>query len=427
MDVSLENTSTLGRRLKVSVPDAAISEQIKTKMAKLAKEVRLKGFRPGKIPAHVLQQKFGQSVRMEVINDIIRQSLGDVVKEQKLQPAGTPRIDDIKDTVGQQLEFTASFEIYPVISLTDFSQITVDRRTAEITDADVQNMIDKLRDQFAHWNNVTRPVKTGDKLTVDFARILKEEGAKREEQSHVQMIVGDKGVLPGLSEALIGKTKGEQVETALHYPADWADTAAAGKEVTLWITIHEIEEKQVLSEEELAEKLSIDKEDKAALKATVKERMQDELTAALQDEIKETVLEKLLEANPIELPASLIEQEKEAVRREASRSKREVPADELEETAKKRVELGLLLNEVIKKFNLTADGKRVRAQIEKIASRFSKPSEIVEAYYKSNDLLYGIERMVLLEQAVDAILGEVKVLDKKVAFDEVMNANDAES
>lgn len=427
MDVSLENTSTLGRRLKVSVPDATISEQIKTKMAKLAKEVRLKGFRPGKIPTHVLQQKFGQSVRMEVINDIIRQSLGDVVKEQKLQPAGTPRIDDIKDTVGQQLEFTASFEIYPVISLTDFAQITVDKRTAEITDTDVQNMIDKLRDQFAHWNNVTRQVKTGDKLTVDFARILKEEGAKREEQSHVQMIVGDKGVLPGLSEALIGKAKGEQVETALRYPADWADTAAADKDVTLWITIHEIEEKQVLSEEELAEKLSIDKEDKAALKATVKERMQDELTAALQDEIKETVLEKLLEANPIELPLSLIEQEKDAVRREASRSKREVPADELEETAKKRVELGLLLNEVIKKFNLTADGKRVRAQIEKIASRFSKPSEIVEAYYKSNDLLYGIERMVLLEQAVDAILGEVKVLDKKVAFDEVMNANDAES
>lgn len=427
MDVSLENTSTLGRRLKVSVPDAAISEQIKTKMAKLAKEVRLKGFRPGKIPAHVLQQKFGQSVRMEVINDIIRQSLGDVVKEQQLQPAGTPRIDDIKDTIGQQLEFTASFEIYPVISLTDFAQISVDRRTAEITDTDVQNMIDKLRDQFAHWNNVTRNVKTGDKLTVDFARILKEDGAKREEQSHVQMIVGDKGVLPGLSEVLIGKAKGEQVETELRYPTDWADTAAADKDVTLWITIHEIEEKQILSEEELAEKLSIDKEDKAALKATVKERMQDELTATLQDEIKETVLEKLLEANPIELPTSLLEQEKEAVRREAARSKREVPADELEETAKKRVELGLLLNEVIKKFNLTADGKRVRAQIEKIAARFSKPSEIVEAYYKSNDLLYGIERMVLLEQAVDAILGEVKVMDKKVAFDEVMNANDAES
>ncbi len=427
MDVSLENTSTLGRRLKVSVPDAAISEQIKTKMAKLAKDIRLKGFRPGKIPPHVLQQKFGQSVRMEVINDVIRQSLGDVVKDKQLQPAGAPKIEEIKDTVGQNLEFTASFEIYPVISLADFAQITVEKRSAEINDNDVQAMIDKLRDQFAHWNNVTRNVKSGDKLTVDFARVIKEEGAVKEEQANVQMIVGDKGVLPGLSEALIGKGKGEQVDVELHYPADWADTAAADKDVTLWITIHEIEEKQDLTEEELAEKLSIDKDDKAALKSTVNERMQEELTTALQDEIKETVLEKLLEANPIELPSSLIEQEKEAIQREAARSKRMLPADELNETAKKRVELGLLLNEVIKKFNLTADGKRVRAQVEKIASRFSKPSEIVEAYYKSNDLLYGIERMVLLEQAVDAILTEVKVVDKKASFDEVMNSNDSQS
>lgn len=427
MDVSLENTSTLGRRVKVSVPDAEISEQIKTKMAKLAKEVRLKGFRPGKVPAHVLNEKFGKSVRMEVINDVIRQSLGDVVKEKQLQPAGTPRIDDITDTVGKNLEFTASFEVYPEINLADFAQISVDKRTAEITDNDVKSMIEKLRDQFANWHAVDRNVKTGDKLTVDFARILKEDGATREEQSHVQMIVDDKGVLPGLSEALVGKAKGEQIETELRYPTEWADTAAAGKEVTLWVTIHEIEEKETLSEEDLAEKLSIAKDDKEALKATVKERMQEELTAALQDEIKETVLEKLLEANPIELPQALIEQEKEAVRREAARSKREVPAAELEDTAKKRVELGLLLNEVIKKFNLSADGKRVRAQIEKIASRFSKPSEIVEAYYKSNELLYGIERMVLLEQAVDAILAEVKVEDKNVTFDEVMNANDAES
>lgn len=426
MDVSLENTSTLGRRLKVSVPEKAISEQIKVKMAKLAKDIRLKGFRPGKIPPHVLQQKFGQSVRMEVINDVIRQSLGDVVKEKQLQPAGVPRIEEIKDKAGENLEFTASFEIYPVITLTDFAQISIEKRTAEITDGDVQKMIDKLRDQFANWDHVTRNVKASDKLTVDFARLVKEEGATKEEQANVQMVVGDKGVLPGLSEALIGKAKGDQVEVALHYPKDWADTKVADKDVTLWITIHEIEEKHELSEEELAEKLSIDKDDKAALKATVKERMQEELTAALQDEIKENVLEKLLEANPIELPVSLIDQEKEAIQREAARSKREMPADELDETAKKRVELGLLLNEVIKKFNLVADGARVRAQVEKIASRFSKPSEIVEAYYKSNDLLYGIERMVLLEQAVDAILAQVKVLDKKASFDEVMNSNDSQ-
>ncbi|MGD9591814.1 MAG: trigger factor [Candidatus Berkiella sp.] len=432
MEVSVENTSTLGRRLKVSVPNKQLAEQIKAKMARLQKEAHLKGFRPGKVPAHVLQQKFGESVRLEVINDLIKNALNEAVQAQQLQPAGTPKIeeiniDELKKQSDTNLEFVASFEVFPQITLADFSSIEIDKRQVEISDKDVAAMIQKLQDQLANWSKVDRAAKNEDKLTVDFARLLATENATKEEQKNVQMIIGGEGVLPGLSEALIGKKVGDEVEVALKYPDNWADKPAAGKEVTLWITLHNIEEKEPLDNQALAKKLGIE-DSNTSLESKVRERMQTELERALRDEIKESVLEKLLEKNPIELPFALVEQEKEAIYRELVRNRRnaKIPREvinspEVESSARKRVELGLLLNEVITQNNLKADAQRVRAEIEKIASKFAKPAEIVEAYYGSNELLYSVERIVLLDDAVDAILKAAKVNDVKATFDEVMN------
>ncbi len=433
MEVSVENTSTLGRRIKVSVPNTQLAEQIKAKMSKLAKDAHLKGFRRGKVPANVLEQKFGESIRLEVIDDIIKSTLGEAVEKEQLKPAGRPKIEEInveeiRSDNSKNLEYTASFEVFPQITLNDFGNMEVEKRNVEINDKDVTDMIEKLQDQLANWHAVERKTKNDDKLTVDFSRLLKEENAKREDQKNVQMILGAKGVLPGLTEALIGKAKGEEVEVELAYPQDWADKPAAGKGVTLWITIHNIEEKQLLSQEELAKKLSI--EEGADLKTKVRERMQLELDKALRDEIKESVLEKLLDQNPIELPQALIEQEKEAMYRELVRTqRRQIPkevmnAPELETSARKRVELGLLLNEVILKNNLKADAQRIRTEIEQIASKFAKPAEIIEAYYGSNELLYSVERIVLLDEAVDTILKNAKVNEKKASFDEVMNPTD---
>lgn len=427
MEVSVENTSTLGRRLKVSVPEAKVASQIKARMAKLGREAHLKGFRPGKVPLSVLEQKFGDSVKAEVINELIKESLGEAVAKKELQPAGTPKIEELKSDAGKDLEFVATFEVYPIIALADLSEAEIEQRKADITDVDVDGMIDKLQDQLANWHVVQRPAQKNDRLTVDFARLLKDETAKREEQKNVQMVIGVEGVLPGLSEALFGKAKGEEIQVDLTYPADWADSPVAGKEVTLWVKIHEVAEKQILTEAELAAKLGVEDASHDNIRAKVRERMQEELDQVLQDEIKEKVLEKLLDKNPIEIPYALIEQEKEAIHREMMRSrkgkisKESLNSSEVEMSAKRRVELGLLLNEVIKKHNLKSDGKLVRAQIDKIASKFPKPSEIVDAYYGSKELLYSVERLVLLEQAVEAILKEIKVVEKKASFDEVMN------
>ncbi|MBS0289388.1 MAG: trigger factor [Proteobacteria bacterium] len=426
MSVSVENTSTLGRRLTVSVPSETVTEQINNKMAKLAKEAHLKGFRRGKVPQSVLQKKFGDSIRMEVINELIRNSLGEAVQANDLKPAGTPKIEEINNEKGKNLEFVASFEIYPEIILADFSEVEIEKRLVDITEDDVANMISKLQDQLANWTPVNRAVQQGDKLTVDFSRLLNEENATRQEQKDIEMIIGSKGVLPGLDDALIGKHKEDEIEAELEYPVDWADAAVAGKKVTLWIKIHDIAEKHVLTHEELGKKLNQEGgiED---LTLKIRERMQDELDKTLRDELKENVLEKLLEKNPIELPQALIEQEKEAIYKELVRNKRaKLPREiintpDVENAARKRVELGLLLNEVINKNDLKPDPQRVRAEVEKLAANFAKSSEIIDAYYSNKDLLHSIERLVLLEAAVDAILKDAKVIEKNATFDEVMN------
>lgn len=423
MEVLVENTSTLGRRLKVSVPHATVQEQIKNKITRLAKEVRLKGYSPGRqIPHSVIQNRFGKSIRAEVINDLIHESLTGFIKEKQLQPAGSPQIEEIKDESGESLQFTASFEIYPEIKLADISDVEIEKRKVDVKDEDVKNMVEKLQDQLANWDEVNRTVQNGDKLTVDFARLLNEQGAKREEQPNVQMVVGDKGVLPGLTEALIGKQKGEQIEINIRYPDDWSDQRVAGKEGTLWVTIHQITEKKALSTDELIKKLNLEEPTLEKLHENVRQRMTEEVEAALQEELKEKILEKLIEKNPLELPQALINQEKAAINREAARQGSEaLDPEEIDFQAKRRVELGLLLNEVIQKHNIRPDLQRVRAQIEKIVGRFGKSAELTDAYMANKDLRQGVERMVLLDQAVEVLSQEVKLVEKTVSFNEVMN------
>lgn len=341
MTVSVESISTLGRRMKISVPDATIEAKIKVKMAKLGKEVRLKGFRPHKIPPKVLQEKFGESVRYEVIEDAIRQALDAAIKENALQLAGLPTIEEINNKSGENLEFTAAFEIFPEIVLQDLSALTIEKKVVDIKDTDVQNTIVKLRDQLADWEVVTqpRPIQVNDKIIVDFARLLKEEGAKKEEQKNVAMIVGVEGILPGLSEALLGKNVNESIEGEFHYPDNWPDKMSCGKATTLWVTVHTIEEKKPLTDEEFAKKMRVDDITSEEFLTKIRDNMEKELQVILRDELKEVVLAQLLEQYIFEVPVGLIQQEEEAIRREANAEQKEIDEAEITTEAKQRVQL----------------------------------------------------------------------------------------
>jgi len=422
MDVSVENTSTLGRRLKISVPDATIEDKIKVKMAKLGKSAHLKGFRRGKVPKKVLEREFGASVRYEVIEDVIRQSLGEAVQKNALQPAGVPTIEAIKNESGEPLEFTAAFEIFPEITLQDISALTVEKKVVTITDTDVTDTIERLRDQFSDWETKEGPIQSGDRITVDFSRLLKEVGAEKETQNNVKMVVGSKGVLPGLTEALLARGVGDTVEGEFQYPETWPEEAVKGKAVTLWITIHTIEEKNPLTQEALVNKLGATELSEEDFLARVRENMEKELAVALRDELRETVLDKLLTQNIFDVPNSLVLKEADAIRQEAKANRLEPGSeDEIAVEAKQRVHLGLLLNEIVQKYDLKATTEQMHAEIRELMSQFPDPSKVAPMLLKNREFLSRIERKILLDASVDTILKEAKVTEKTVTYAEMIH------
>jgi trigger factor len=425
MSVSVENTSNLGRRLKANIPNAELQDLLKSRMLKLSKEVRLKGFRPGKVPMQVIQKQFGSSVRQEVISEIIEKTLKDTLTNDDIKLAGRPVIDDINDKADQDLVFTATFEVFPDISLADLQEVDVTQKVVAVTESDIENMMSKLCRNMGTWLTVKKPAIEGDRLTVDFVRKLAD--ADEETQENVILELGHHSVLPGLTEKLLGAKVDETVETEITYPEYWGEEVVKGKQAKLKITIKNSEENQPINEAELAEKLGLKDFDKAKLQEKIKERMDDEVKRTLNQALQEDVLEILLEKNEIELPQSLIDQELKAINDEALRKQQTqqpqetMTADEKNDSAIKRVKLGLLINEIIGKYKIKGNGKLLRKEVEYLAQEFGNPEEIIDLYFSNQQLLSGVERVVLLQQSIDALLKDMKTTQKSVTFDEIMN------
>jgi trigger factor len=437
MDVSVETTSDLGRRLKIRVPQTEIADQYTEKMKKLSKEANLKGFRPGKVPTHVLQKKFGASVRSEIISEAIQKSLTDALTEHALKPAGMPEIDGLNDQQDADLEYTASFEIYPTVELKDLSQVKVEKRTAVITEADVEQTIDKMCHNFATWHEVSRAAQANDRLLVDFERHITGLDEAPQSQQNIELELDREGILPELPAALVGKQAQEQVSIEVQYPETWEDERIAGKQATLKVSIHQVQAREVLTKAALSEKIHPNQEfDEAKLQQQVREKLERELAQTIQNGIKENVLAALMEQHPLELPKALVEQELKTIEEEMQRQANNVDypdyysAATLKDMAEKRVVLGLLVNAVIQNKAIQVDKQLVRAEIERQASAYPNAAEIVNAYYGHKELLAGVERQVLLDQAVNALLDEMQVEEKTLSFDELMHApknNEAKS
>lgn len=425
MSVSVENTSHLGRKLNAKIPNQELQNLLKERMVKLSKEVRLKGFRPGKVPINVIQKQFGPSVRQEVISELIEKTLKDALTENDFKIAGRPVIDSIQDEKEQDLSFSATFEVFPDIKLSDLSEVEIERKVVEVTEADIDKMVDKLSKNLGQWNSVDKVGANGDRLKVDFKRQL--AGEDEETQDGVTLEIGHDSVLPGLSDKLVGAQKGDTIETEVTYPEQWGEEKAKGKNAKLTVIVNDVTENQPLDEAALAEKLGMKDKDSAKLRDKIKERMQDEVKRTLNQAIQEDVLEILLDKNQFELPQSLIEQEIKAIDEEHKRQLQQqpnlqpMPEDERQSSAEKRVKLGLIINEIIGKYKIKVDGQLLRKEVEYLAQEFGNPEEIINLYFSNQQLLSGVERVVLLQQSIEALLKDMKTKEKSVTFDEVMN------
>ncbi|MEP7702872.1 trigger factor [Paraglaciecola sp. 25GB23A] len=433
MQVSVETTTGLERRLTITLPAVSIDTAVKSRLQQLSKSQRINGFRPGKVPVNVIQKRYGQAVRQEIASEAMQRSFYQAITQEKITPAGAPNFELKTDIMGKDLEFVASFEVYPVIEVKDTDKIEVEKAVVEINDKDLANMMDTLRKQHASWKEVKRKSKKDDKLTMDFVGTIDGEEFDGGKAEDFALEMGKDRMIPGFEKPLVGSKAGDEVIVDVTFPEEYHAEKLKGKAAQFKVTVKKVEALDLPKiDEEFAKLFGIEDGSIDALNLEVRKNMQRELDQTLKASLKEQVINGLLANNSVDLPKALVDQEIDALREQAKQrfsqqqggnieNLPELPADLFAENARKRVSIGLLLGEVIRTNDLKVDQSKVDSLIETAASAYEDPAEVVE-YYKSNkELMQQMQNVAMEEQAVELLLTQAKVTDVTKAFDEIMN------
>jgi trigger factor len=402
-----------------------IERQVDERLKKLAKNARMPGFRPGKVPLKLIQQTYGSQVRSEVLSDAVQKSFTDVVKEAKLRVAGYPRIERKTD-----FEFSATFEIYPEVKVGDLGAATVERPQVAVDDAAVDKTIEILRKQRTRYEPVERPARDGDRLTVDFAGTIDGAEFPGGKGENFVFTLGEGRMLPEFESAARGMSPGEAKTFALAFPADYHGKEVAGKTASFAMTVKKIDEPRVPElDVEFAKALGVTDGDVAKMRAEVRANVEREVKKRIEGRVKDQALQALLGATPLEVPKSLIAMEASSMAERAvadlkSRGvdPQQVPLNQqaFEETARRRVALGLVIAELARAENLQPKPAEVRALVEQEAQSYESPAEVVKWFYMQPQRLSEMEALALEGNVVKWVLSKAKVLDKPVAFDELM-------
>ena len=431
MQVSVETTQGLERRLTITVPADSVDSAVKARLQQLSKTQRINGFRPGKVPVSVIQKRFGAAVRQEVAGDVMQQNFYQAIVQEKINPAGMPSFELVKDENGQDLEFVAAFEVYPEVEVQGVADIEIEKPVVEISDADLDNMMETLQKQHATWKEVKRKAKKDDRVVIDFVGKVDGEEFEGGKAEGFTLELGQNRMIPGFEEPLVGAKTGEDVVVEVTFPEDYHAENLKGKAATFDVKVQKVEGKQLPDvDEEFAKLFGVEEGGVDALKAEVRKNMERELTQTLKTTVKEDVITKLLEKNEFDVPKALIDQEVNALREQAKQrfsqqgggaNMPELPAELFTDNATRRVRIGLLLGEVIKQNELKADDEKVMALIESAASAYEDPQEVVDYYKANEELMNQMRNVALEEQAIDWVLENAKTQDVTKAFDEVMN------
>lgn len=429
MQVSIETTSGLERRMTVTVPKENVDGEIEKRLKDLAGRVKIDGFRPGKVPFSVVRKKFVGQVSQEVMGEVMQNSFYDAVTQEKLRPAGMPLIEP--GTATENFEFIATFEVYPEFELKGLDKIKVERPVLEIADADIDKMLETIRKQRKTWKEVDRAAKKGDKLTIDFVGSIDGEEFQGGAAKQVPVELGTKNMITGFEEQLAGTKASQELVINVTFPEDYHAKELAGKPAVFVTTVHKVEE-SVLPEltDEFAADFGVKEGGLAALKTQIRENMQREAEQAINNRVKEQVYDGLIGLNLLEVPKALVDSEIETLvkqRQEAMQQYggagqvQDVDPAQFETQARRRVSLGLILSEVIQSDKITVPPARLREAVEKLAATYERPEDVVKYYYSDKDRLKEIETMTLEDMAVESVLAKAKVSDKTTAFDALMN------
>jgi len=431
MTTQIENTGTLERRLKMDVASADLEKQVADKLRQLSKTVKMAGFRPGKVPLKVVERSYGASVQAEVLGELVGKAFNDAVSEHKLRVAGDPRIEPAQGAAEGAISFTATFEVYPEFDVADAAAAELVRFGCTVTDAEVDKTVDILRKQRASWNEASGTAVDGLRATIDFAGMLDGVAFDGGTATDFPFVLGEGRMLPDFEAGVRGLGVGETRQFPVNFPADYGSKDLAGKTAEFSVTLKKLESPQLPEVNgDFAVQLGIADGDVERMKSELRANLEREVGERLRGRNKLGVMDALPALASFELPKALVESESGAL---AERMKADlkargmdvknipVPPEAFREQAEKRVRLGLLVAEIVRREKLQAKPDQIRKHIEELSRSYENPAEVVRHYFSNRDLLAQVESLVVEQNVVDWFLSKAKVQDQAIAFDELMS------
>ena len=434
MQASVENTSAIGRKMNVVVPADKIETAIQAKLKQLSKRVKIQGFRPGKVPMKIVEQQYRGRATNEVLGDLIQSSLQNALAEQKVVPAVQPDIaPGAPHEKGQDFSFTATFDVYPEFSKLDLDGVKILKPESEVVDADIERVIDNMQKQQITWKDVKRKSKKGDRVLVDFTGTIdgvEFDGGKAEDQA---IVLGEGQMLPDFEKGIIGMKAGEEKDIDVVFPEDYNEELG-GKTAVFKINAKTVSVSELPEvNEEFIKTFGIESGDETELRAEVKANLESNLESQLSSTLRQRAFDALLEQNDAEMPLKMVQEEAQRMTQEQKNQMIQQGIDPkmlenfpdpefdvLKPQAEKRVALGLLMMEIIRKEELKPDEKRVNDRIEKMASSYQDPTEFIQYYKTNQDALAQVQSIILEEQVVDLLLKKADVDVEKVAASELL-------
>ena len=426
MQVSVEQKGPLGRRLTVTIPGDRIEQEVSKRLEGMGRNAKIKGFRPGKAPAKVVRQQYGAAVREDVLADLVRSHYAEAVQDQELSPVAAPAVEPGTSGDDGSYTFTVELEVYPEFDVKDIKGAKLNRPKVEITDADVDTILDRLRKQHEHWHEVERAAAEGDQVVIDFEGRIDGEPFEGNSGKDMPLVLGSGSVIPGFEEGLSGAKAGETRTLDLKFPDDYSKQELAGKPVQFEVTVKRVEESHLPElDDDFAARMGIEEGGVERLREKVRENMQNELDTRVRTELERQAGDALLEANKIDVPEALVEEEilrqQRAVMRQfgiqvESDSRPDLPREPFVEKAERRVRLGLALSKLIEREQFSPEPERIERKIESFAADTADPAAQARAIRADNSVMRQIESLVLEEVAYDWLIDQAAIKDEPKGF-----------
>lgn len=429
MQVSVETTSGLERRVTIQVPAARVDEAVEARLKQTAKSARINGFRRGKVPMNFVRRQFGDEVRAEVVSEVIRTQYVEAITQEKLNPAGYPDIEAKVNEAGKDLEFVATLEVYPEVAVAPLSDVTIEKPVASVTDADLDKMIDVLRDQQAKYDVVERAATEADRVNIDFEGFIDGEAFEGGKAEGHDLGLSSGTFIPGFEAQLVGTSAGEEKDVNVTFPEDYQAEQLKGKAAVFKVKINSVsEKKQPELNDDFFKLYGVEEGGLEAFRADVKKNMERELAQTIKNKVKEQVVNALIAGNEFDVPKALIDNEVNALRQQAVQQfgggqqfdASLLPAELFSEQAIKRVKLGLLMASVVEAKEIKVDEAQVRAYVETLAESYQDPQQVVEYYMNNQQMRQQLESAVLEEKVVEALLAEAAVAETEMSYDDAI-------